>query len=67
MTEETRQMLKSMMADLERYRGQGYVIYKEDDDGEFWSAYVGQKAAPKRVYVLSDVTCGSSGDNFVLR
>lgn len=65
-TEETRQMLKSMMADLERYRGQGYVIYKEDDDGEFWSAYVGQKAAPKRVYVLSDVTCGSSGDNFVL-
>ena len=40
-----------------------FSIYKEDGD-DFLSRYKGKINAPEKVIILSDVTCGSSGDNF---
>lgn len=61
----TRQMLEEMTADLLSNQQEGYQIYKEDGD-DFLSRYKGKMNAPEKVIILSDVTCGSSGDNFVL-
>ncbi|MFC3928704.1 S41 family peptidase [Streptococcus caprae] len=62
---ETRLMIEEMKAELMKHRGKGYVLYDNSDDSIFKN-YVGVENSPKQVYVLSDVECGSSGDNFVL-
>lgn len=61
---EERAFIEAFRDDLLAKRGQGFVRYEaaEDEGGE---QVVGLADAPERVVVLSDVTCGSSGDNFV--
>lgn len=61
---EERDFIEAFRADLLAKRGQGFVRYEESEtSGE--SQILGLSTAPERVVVLADVTCGSSGDNFV--
>lgn len=61
---EERASLEVFRADLLAKRGQGFVAY-EDSDNSGADQLVGRTDGPERVIVLADVTCGSSGDNFV--
>lgn len=61
---EERASLEVFRADLLAKRGQGFVRYEAPDDGGVLQV-VGLSSALERVVVLADVTCGSSGDNFV--
>ncbi|MGT2828792.1 S41 family peptidase [Streptococcus hillyeri] len=65
-TEETRRLIEEFASLLRANRGKGYVPYDsdEDNDVDFYDSYIGQEF-PKRVVVLADVYCGSSGDSFV--
>lgn len=62
-SEETKVLLEEMAGELRRNRGKGFVKY--DSDNSYFAGVTGRKNAPEKVYILSDVTCGSSGDNFV--
>ncbi|MTB63766.1 peptidase S41 [Streptococcus sp. zg-86] len=65
LSEESRQFLLEFIDELQTNRGKGYVVHKEDDsDREYFAGIVGT-AKPEKIFVLSDVECGSSGDNFV--
>lgn len=61
---EERAFLEAFREDLLAKRGQGFVRY-EDEDNSGADQLVGRTDGPERVIVLADVTCGSSGDNFV--
>lgn len=59
--QETRAILQKMEADLDAYRGKGFVkVESEDID----IPYTGL-AKPYHVYIITDSNCGSSGDAFV--
>ena len=59
-------MLKQMVADLDNNCGKGFVITEEDDGSESIDLpYVGDTKVEK-VFVITDGSCGSSGDNCVL-
>lgn len=66
-SEETRHMLEVMSADLKANQDKGYLVYGDDeeDDDDYFAQFVGLETAPERIILLSDVMCGSSGDNFV--
>lgn len=64
-TDETKRLIEEFASLLKANRGKGYVVYDSDKDSSaFFTSFIGQ-ALPKRVVVLSDVYCGSSGDSFV--
>lgn len=62
-SQETVDFIGSLKKDMLENQDKGYVVYHHD--GEFFPDLVGRADSPKHVYVLSDVNCGSSGDNFV--
>ncbi len=58
---DTRNMLTKMLDELKENRGKGFVAFYE---GEEELPYIGT-ALPKKVYIITDERCGSSGDAFV--
>lgn len=62
-SQETLDLLAQMRQELLSNRGKGYVVF-ESEDTSFFPDVVGQ-SSPERIFVLTDVYCGSSGDNFV--
>lgn len=60
---ETKKMLEDMKQELLANRGKGYVKY-EDQDQDFFPNVQGS-SYPEKIFVLADIYCGSSGDNFV--
>ena len=60
---ETVKLLEDMKEDLLRHRGKGYVAYKEESE-EFFPEVRGGHY-PEQIFILSDIYCASSGDNFV--
>ena len=60
---ETVKLLGDMKEELLRHRGKGYVLYQQESE-EFFPEVKGGHY-PERIFVLSDIYCGSSGDNFV--
>ncbi|VUX01890.1 Peptidase family S41 [Streptococcus constellatus] len=61
---ETRKMLEQFMTELTVNKDKGYLLYDESDEA-ILPDVMGQ-AKPEKLFILSDVYCGSSGDNFVL-
>ena len=61
--EQAQLFLKVFLKEWERHKGKGFV---EFDFGDlFPDTFVKGSSHPKRIIVLSDVMCGSSGDSFV--
>ena len=60
---ETIKLLEEMKEELLRHRGKGYVPYQHESE-EFFPEVRGGRY-PERIFVLSDIYCVSSGDNFV--
>lgn len=60
---ETIKLLEEMKEDLLRYRGKGYVLYQQENEEFFPEVRGGQY--PEQIFILSDIYCASSGDNFV--
>ena len=60
---ETVKLLEEMKEDLFRYRGKGYVTYQQESEEFFPEVRGGQY--PEQIFILSDIYCASSGDNFV--
>ena len=60
---ETVKLLEEMKEELLRHRGKGYVPYQQGSE-EFFPEIRGDHY-PERIFVLSDIYCASSGDNFV--
>ena len=63
---ETQAMVRQMLVDLDNNCGKGFVVTEEDDGSESIDLpYVGDTKVEK-VFVITDGSCGSSGDNCVL-
>ncbi|WP_049617965.1 MULTISPECIES: S41 family peptidase [unclassified Streptococcus] len=62
-SQETIDFIGGLKKDMLENQDKGYVVYHHD--GEFFPELVGKEDSPKHVYILSDINCGSSGDNFV--
>ena len=64
---ESRKMIEEFSEDLLANQDKGYLTYGEDsaDSEDTFSRFVGLEEAPEKIVLLADVTCGSSGDNFV--
>ena len=60
---ETDKLLEDMKENLIHHWGQGYVPYQQESEEFFPEVRGGQY--PEQIYILSDIYCGSSGDNFV--
>lgn len=60
---ETRNMLEQFITELAVNKDKGYVLYDQSDE-TILPDVTGQ-AKPEKLFILSDVYCGSSGDNFV--
>ena len=61
--QETKDLLKIIMQDLQANRGKGYVKFGGEDREMFPNVKGGSH--PEKIFVLADVYCASSGDNFV--
>lgn len=62
---DTRAMLSRFVRELKENYGKGFVVCKNENSEEFsQSGYIGA-ALPKRVFILTDEDCGSSGEAFV--
>lgn len=61
---DTRRMLTQFTNELRQNRGKGFVPFSSDEDSSIDLPYVGT-TLPKRVFVLTDEECASSGDAFV--
>ncbi|EGV06738.1 S41 family peptidase [Streptococcus constellatus subsp. pharyngis] len=61
---ETRNMLEQFITELAVNKDKGYVLYDQSDEA-ILPDVIGQEK-PEKLFILSDVYCGSSGDNFVL-
>lgn len=59
---DTRNMLSSMLNQLKQNYGKGFVAYTEEDTESL--PHIGA-ALPKKVFLITDEDCGSSGDSFV--
>ena len=60
---ETAKLLEAMKEELLRHRGKGYVPYQQESEEFFPEVRGGQY--PEQIFILSDIYCRSSGDNFV--
>ena len=60
---DTVKLLEDFRNNLLQNRGKGYVRYQDDQD----ELFPGVKGShyPEQIFVLSDIYCASSGDNFV--
>lgn len=65
LTEDIRAFIESFISDLKVNRGKGFVRYESDDEEDCPDKHLRGSEFPKQVVLLSDVMCGSSGDNFV--
>lgn len=65
LSEESRQFLLEFVKELTLHRGKGYVVYQNDESEMAYLADIVGLDKPEKIFVLSDVGCGSSGDNFV--
>ena len=54
--------VKFLLIDV-RHRGKGYVPYQQESEEFFPEVRGGQY--PEQIFILSDIYCASSGDNFV--
>ena len=61
--QETKDLLEIIMQDLQANRGKGYVKFGGEDREMFPNVKGGSH--PEKIFVLADVYCASSGDNFV--
>lgn len=61
----TREMLTAFAAELKQNRGKGFVRFGDDNESDDSSAPFTGTALPRKVYVLTDEDCASSGDAFV--
>lgn len=61
---DTRNMLTRFVNELRQNRGKGFVRFGGDGDSNADLPYAGS-AMPKKVYVITDEECASSGDAFV--
>ena len=61
--EDIRPMVEQMKADLENNRGKGMVEQKSIGEDEGFN-FIG-KELPKKVWIITDQNCASSGDAFV--
>jgi len=57
---ETKQWIEMEIKKYQTYSGQGLLSLNQEIDYQ-----INGREYPKNVYILSDVTCGSSGDTFV--
>ncbi|MGT2784646.1 S41 family peptidase [Streptococcus merionis] len=68
-SKESKQMIANFTKELKANADKGFLVYddaSDEDDGEsMLSGYRGLAESPERIIILSDVYCGSSGDNFV--
>lgn len=62
---DTRAMLSNMVKELKENYGKGFVVYRSASAEEKPSSGYMGTALPKRVFLLTDEDCGSSGDAFV--
>ena len=60
---EAKAMVDSMLANLEKNMGRGFVI--DDDDNDADGTEIIGKRNPERVFVITDERCASSGEAFV--
>ena len=60
---ETDKLLEDMKENLIHHWGQGYVPYQQESE-EFFPEVRGGHY-PEQIFILSDIYCASSGDNFV--
>ena len=60
---DTVKLLEDFRNNLLQNRGKGYVRYQDDQDALFPGVKGGHY--PEQIFVLSDIYCASSGDNFV--
>ena len=60
---DTVKLLEDFRNNLLQNRGKGYVRYQDDQDELFPGVKGGHY--PEQIFVLSDIYCASSGDNFV--
>ena len=60
---ETVKLLEDMKENLIHHRGKGYVTYQQEIE-EFFPEVRGGHY-PEQIFILSDIYCRSSGDNFV--
>ena len=60
---ETVKLLEDMKEELLRHRGKGFVPYQQESEEFFPEVRGGQY--PEQIFILSDIYCRSSGDNFV--
>ena len=60
---ETVKLLEDMKEELIRHRGKGFVPYQQESEEFFPEVRGGQY--PEQIFILSDIYCRSSGDNFV--
>lgn len=60
---ETVKLLEDMKENLIHHRGKGYVTYQQESE-EFFPEVRGGHY-PEQIFILSDIYCRSSGDNFV--
>ncbi|MGE8202956.1 S41 family peptidase [Heyndrickxia sp. NPDC080065] len=61
--EETRKIYSIFMREWEKNRGKGFVQFDFSDIEE--NTVIQGRTNPKDIIVLTDTTCGSSGDSFV--
>lgn len=60
---DTVKLLEDFRNNLLQNRGKGYIRYQDDQDELFPGVKGGHY--PEQIFVLSDIYCASSGDNFV--
>lgn len=64
MPKEIKEIIDKLKIFYEKNRGKGFVAFGDEfDDGIKFEP----KSNPKRIVILTDVFCGSSGDQFVLQ
>ena len=62
--EATRNLLSQFVTELKQNWGKGFVEFGSSEDSASAPTYIGT-ALPKKVYVITDESCASSGDAFV--
>ena len=61
----TRDMLTAFVAELKQNRGKGFIRFGENDGDDTPAGPQPGTVLPRKVYVLTDEGCASSGDAFV--
>lgn len=59
-TDDIRPVVEQMKAELEQNMGKGMIAFSNEEETGIYG-----KADPKRVWIITDQGCGSSGDAFV--